>query len=70
MEQNGIYISDEWDEELDFDSITFISTIVGIEEAFSIEIPADILLFENFKTFNLYINNIKQILSESYNHPE
>lgn len=63
LEENGIFVSNDWDEELDFDSITFISTIVCLEEEFNIEIPDDFLLFENFKTFRLYMENIAQILS-------
>lgn len=63
LEENGIYVSDDWDEELEFDSITFISTIVCLEEEFNIEIPDDFLLFEHFKTFRLYMENIAQILS-------
>lgn len=63
LEENGIYVSDDWDEELEFDSITFISTIVCLEDEFNIEIPDDFLLFENFKTFRLYMENIAQILS-------
>ena len=69
MEQNGIYISDKWNEELDFDSITFISTIVGIEDIFGIEVPDEMLLLENFKTFNQYVINIKKILL-NLNHPK
>lgn len=65
LEENGIFVSNDWDEELDFDSITFISTIVCLEEEFNIEIPDDFLLFENFKTFRLYMENIAQILSEN-----
>ena len=65
MEQNGIFISDDWDAELDFDSITFISTIVGIETEFGIDIPEELLLIDNFKTFNMYINNVKQAV---HNH--
>ena len=63
LEDNGIYVADDWDEELEFDSITFISTIVCLEEEFNIEIPDDFLLFENFKTFRLYMDNIDKILS-------
>ena len=65
LEENGIYVSDDWDEELEFDSITFISTIVCLEEEFNIKIPDDFLLFESFKTFRLYMENIAQILSEN-----
>lgn len=63
LEENGIYVSEDWDEELEFDSITFISTIVCLEEEFNIEMPDDFLLFENFKTFRLYMDNIEKILS-------
>ena len=64
LEENGIYVSDDWDEELEFDSITFISTIVCLEEEFDIEVPDDFLLFENFKTFRQYMNSIGDILSK------
>ena len=63
LEENGIYVSEDWDEKLEFDSITFISTIVCLEEEFNIEMPDDFLLFENFKTFRLYMDNIDKILS-------
>lgn len=63
LEQNGVYISKDWDEDLDLDSITFISTIVGVESEFELEIPDELLLFEKFKTFRLYVDNIKKILS-------
>ena len=62
LEQNGIYISDDWDEELEFDSITFISTIVCLEEAFDIDVPDDLLTLENFRTFKQYFNNIENIM--------
>ena len=65
MNENGIYISEDWDEELDFDSITFISTIVCIENEWGIEIPASLLLFDYFKTFQMYINNITAVLADS-----
>ena len=64
LEDNGIYVSDDWDEELEFDSITFISTIVCLEEELNIEIPDNFLLFDNFKTLRLYIDNVYKILSK------
>lgn len=67
LEQNGVYISDDWDEELEFDSITFISTIVGLEKEFSCEVPGDMLLYENFKTFNMYVDNFTYIMNNK-NH--
>ena len=65
LEQNGVYISKDWDEELDFDSITFISTVVGIENEFELEVPDDILMLEEFKTFRMYVKNISNILSNT-----
>lgn len=61
LEQNGVYI-DNWEEELDFDSITFISTIVGLEQEFGIEVPDDMLLYENFRNFKLYVENIQALV--------
>lgn len=63
LEENGIYVSDDWDEELEFDSITFISTIVCLENEFNFEVPDDLLSIENFKTFRMYLDNIEKILS-------
>lgn len=62
LEQNGIYISDDWDEELEFDSITFISTVVCLEEVFDVEVPDDMLLFEKFRTFRLYLESMEKVL--------
>lgn len=64
LEQNGVYISSDWDDALDFDSITFISTIVCIEDEFELEIPDELLQFENFNTFRLFVENISKIISE------
>lgn len=39
LEHNGIYISDDdYEAELDVDSITFVTAIVDLEQNFSIEI--------------------------------
>lgn len=61
MKENGIYITDDWNEPLDFDSITFISTIVCIENSLGFEIPDEYLLFEKFQTFQMYVDNISEI---------
>jgi acyl carrier protein len=65
LEQNGVYISNDWDEELEFDSITFISTIVGIETEFDLVVPDEFLLLEKFKTFRMYTECIDEIIVES-----
>ena len=45
-------------DDLGMDSITFISLVVKVEDTFSIEIPDEILLMENFKC----IENIVSII--------
>lgn len=66
MEENGVYFfEDLMDEELDIDSLTFISIIVGIEEKLNIEIDNK-LLIEYPKTYNDFIIFIEKAL-ESYN---
>ena len=47
-------------DDLGMDSITFISIVIEIEEQFSIKIPENELLIENFKT----IDNIYHIIEK------
>lgn len=44
------------------DSLMFISIIIGIEEAFNIELPDDMLLIQNLGTFNTLLDRIVSIL--------
>lgn len=44
------------------DSLMFISIIVGIEEAFNIELPDDMLLIQNLGTFNTLLDRIVSIV--------
>ncbi len=67
LDENGIYVSENQDEKLELDSITFISIIVCIENELGIEIPDDYLSMEKFMTFNNYIDNVKHILGLSEN---
>lgn len=46
-------------DDLGMDSITFISIIVEIEDAFEIIVPDDMLLMENFRNVVLIIQIIK-----------
>lgn len=62
LDENGIYISDNPNENLDLDSITFISIIVCLENELEIEVPDDYLLIDKFMTFNNYVDNVKFIL--------
>ena len=67
LDENGIYVSENQDEKLELDSITFISIIVCIENELGIEIPDDYLSMEKFMTFNNYIDNVKHIVGLSEN---
>ncbi len=57
LEENGMYLSGEMDEELDMDSLTFISIIVCLEQQLNICFPDDLLLMEKYATLNDFINN-------------
>lgn len=46
-------------DDLGMDSITFISIIVEIEDAFEIIVPDDMLLMENFRNLDLIIQIIE-----------
>lgn len=46
------------------DSIDFINLIIDIEEFFSIIIPDNLLLMENFKSKQQIINTIYSLLNE------
>ena len=63
LEENGIYIPDD----LDMDSITFISIAVCIEEKMQISIPDEYLAIDKFKTINSFIENINIILNSLEN---
>lgn len=65
FEKKGIFLSEsEKDDELELDSIQFISMIIDIEETFSIRIDENDMLFEKFNTFNNYLRNIEFYLSQ------
>ena len=67
LEENGIYIPDDFNEELDMDSITFISIIVCIEEKMQISIPDEYLARDKFRTINNFIENINIIFNSLEN---
>lgn len=62
MEENGVYFFENlMDEELDIDSLTFISIIVSIEEKLNIEIDNE-LLIEYPKTYNDFVQFAQKAL--------
>jgi len=65
LENVGIFIDENVDEDSNLknyieDSIQFISMIIEFEEAFGIEIPTEILMFDNFDS----LDKISVILQE------
>ncbi len=63
FEENGIIIND-WNEELEMDSIQYISLIVCIEQNFEFEYPDELLLNNSSITFNKIYTDILEIMSE------
>ena len=53
----------DWMDHLGIDSITFISIVVEIEAHFGIEIPDDMLSFENFKSIDNIVSTINTLLT-------
>lgn len=53
LEENGIFVDDKEILLADYlpDSLTFVNIIIGIKEAFDIELPDEMLLIENLGTF-------------------
>lgn len=59
MEQNGIFYEEEDDEDSAFemDSLTFMSIIIDIEEAFEIKIPEEVLGID-YKKYSDFVEKI------------
>lgn len=67
FENAEIYVDREMDDLMEakdyiVDSIQFIQLIVQLEKEFEIEMPDDLLLFENFETFEKICNLILGLL--------
>ena len=70
LKENGIDIfENQFDEELQIDSIQFVSAIVSIEEEFEINIDDFYLVKENFHTFTDFEKLVMEVLSGS-NSPQ
>ena len=64
LEENGIYIDEEYkDDPLEMDSISFMSVMTGLEEAFNIYIPVK-YINNPPKTFTEFLNFIENILND------
>jgi len=65
LEDSGIYIEQaEGDTDLReyiTDSMAFISTVIAVENAFQIEIPPELLMFDNFTSTNAFCSIIEEL---------
>ncbi len=59
----GIFFVNE-EEDLNLDSLHFISILCELEEAFGIEIPADIMTSDNLHTFGDFCNLVLKLKEE------
>jgi len=64
---NGVFIDDKSILLADYlpDSLSFVNIIIGIEEAFNIELPDEMLMIENFGTFESLVANISHLLDQT-----
>lgn len=65
MEENGIHISNNWEETLDLDSVTFILIILSIENILGYEIPYEYITIRKFLTFQMFVDNISNIVADT-----
>ena len=59
----GIFFVNE-EEDLNLDSLHFISILCELEEAFGIEIPADIMTSDNLHTFGDFCDLVLKLKEE------
>lgn len=59
----GLYLdNDEYEDDLDIDSVTFISLIVAVEDKFNISIPDESLSFESLGSFFKLLNCVNSLV--------
>lgn len=60
---NGIILlEDELEQPLDIDSLRFISITVQIEEEFSVMVPDEFLVLQEYKNISDFVHLIEQII--------
>lgn len=70
VENMGICLLDVYEhEDIDLreyvvDSIQFISLIVSVEKAFGFQFPDELLLYDNLKSFNAFVDIIENCCLE------
>lgn len=67
FEENGVLIDDKDDLLIDYipDSLTYVNIIIGIEEAFDIEFPDEMLRMDTLGTFHNLTENVSEILRQT-----
>lgn len=64
LSENGVDVSlNDWEEELDLDSIQFVSIIVELETEFLIEIPDKYLAVSELPTVSHFKKLIEKLIS-------
>ncbi len=65
MEENGFFLDDDSiSEELYFDSLQFVSTLVSLENKFNISIPTDYLNSQKLNFFYEYVDMVKELIKK------
>lgn len=66
MDEVGIWMEDDETElkmsEIISDSFQYISFIVAVEQAFGVELPEEMLIIDELKSFNNFAECISQLL--------
>ena len=61
FEENGIFLNqDEYDTELQLDSIQFVNVIVQIEETFTITVDEEYMVQERLPTFHAVLDMVEE----------
>ena len=64
--ENGIIMdSNDKDDPIEMDSITFASLMISFENYFNITVPTDMLLYHKWKTISLIEKNINDLRNEN-----
>ncbi len=67
FEENGVLIDDKNGLLTDYipDSLTYVNIVIGIEEAFDIEFPDEMLRIDSIGTFHNLVENVSEIIHQT-----
>lgn len=74
LDETGIFVPYDYKDDIDLreyniDSISFISFVVNVEEAFGISIPDEALLIDTLSSLNGFINMVDALIEIEESHP-